>query len=76
MATKPLTDEQIKLKTARLCELCEELWPDEWPGKYVGTQVAFKDWLNTKTSLSVNHMIDKSAAITAWLDKLEELAEA
>jgi hypothetical protein len=74
MAGKPLIDEQLKVKTARLCVLCETLWPDEWPGKYTGTRENFKTWLNSKTDLDVNHITDKSAAMTAWVNKLEELA--
>jgi hypothetical protein len=69
-----LTDAEIKQKNARLCELCEQLWPNEWAGKYTGTREGFRDWLNEKTDLDVDHITDKAAALTAWLEKLEELA--
>lgn len=70
----PLTAEQIKLKTARLCELCEALWPEEWPGKYIARQGVFRTWLNGKTGLNVNHITNKSDALIAWVNRLEELA--
>lgn len=75
-APTELTDVEIKLKSARLCALCEQLWPDEWPGKYTGSREDFRDWLNEKTELDVDHITNKSAALTAWVEKLEELAEA
>ncbi len=68
-----LTDEQIKEKATRLCELCNQLWPDEWEGKYTGARADLRDWLNDKTGLEVDHIQDKSAALTAWVDKLETL---
>lgn len=73
MIEKSLTDEEIKEKAARLCILCEALWPDEWIGKYISTQEGFRDWLNEKTGLNEDHILDKSSSLTAWVDKLEEL---
>jgi hypothetical protein len=75
MAAIPLTASEIKEKNARLCVLCEQLWPDKWPGKYAGSREDLRDWLNEKTSLDVDHILDKSTALTAWVDKLEILAE-
>lgn len=65
-----------KALTARLCELCERLFPEEWPGKYTGTQENFKEWVNEKTELTKNHMTNKEDALTAWVAKLEELNNA
>lgn len=72
MAT--LTDLQTKEKITRLCELCEQLWPNEWPGKFSGRREDFRDWLNDKTDLDVDHIENKSEAIIAWINKLEQLA--
>lgn len=69
-----LTDTELKQLTAILCQLCESLYPEEWPGKYTGTQEELRDWLNEKTGLNVNHITDKEGALTAWVNKLQEIA--
>ena len=68
-----LTDTELKQLVARMCELCEVLYPDEWPGKYTGTREELRDWLNEKTELNVDHITDKEGALTAWINKLEEI---
>jgi hypothetical protein len=62
--------------TARLCVLCEELYPDEWLGKYTMSREDFKDWINIKTSLNENHITNQVGALTAWVNKLEEIKAA
>ncbi len=59
--------------TARLCTLCAELYPDEWPGKYTGTREDLRDWLNSKTGLSVDHISNQETALQAWVDQLDVL---
>lgn len=66
----------IKELTARLCVLCEELYPEEWPGKYTGTREDLRDWLNTKTSLNVDHIVDQEGALQAWVTALQEIKDA
>jgi hypothetical protein len=66
----------IKALTARLCELCEQLFDNEWEGKYNGKREEFRDWLNEKTGLNVDHLIKKEFALQAWISKLEEMATA
>lgn len=66
----------IKELTARLCVLCEELYADEWPGKYTGTREDLRDWLNTKTGLSVDHTVDQEGALQAWVTALQEIKDA
>jgi hypothetical protein len=73
---KPLTDSEMKVKMSRICALCEELFPDEWLGKYTSSREDFRDWLNTKTSLDVDHTADKSEALIAWCNALETLAQS
>lgn len=68
-----LTDAELKDLTAQLCTLCEALYPNEWPGKYTDTRENFRDWINAKTGLSVDHTIDKEGALTAWVNKLKTL---
>jgi hypothetical protein len=62
---------ETKHITARICVICEERWPDEWPGKYTGKMEDFRDWLNQKTGLNVCHITNKEAALKAWLEALE-----
>lgn len=69
-----MTAEQLKQLTADLCNLCATLYPDEWPGKYSETRENFRDWLNTKTGLNVDQIVDKENALTQWVNKLNGLA--
>jgi hypothetical protein len=72
-----LTDAEVKAKHTRICVLCRRLWPDEWAGKYTGSREDFRDWLNSKTSLNVDHIADRDQALIAWVEALETLeAEA
>jgi hypothetical protein len=69
-----MTADPSKDLTARICTLCEQLFPNEWVGKYTGPREDFRDWMNTKTSLNVDHTVDKVGALTAWKNALEVLA--
>lgn len=68
MTTKPLA--------ARLVVLCKEMWPVEFAAKYTGKQADFRDWLNEKTGLNVDHTIDKEVALNAWIDKIVAMKTA
>lgn len=65
----------IKQLIARLCVLCEALYPEEYIGKYTGEREALRTWLNEKTGLNVCHITDKENAINAWVEKLESIAQ-
>ena len=70
-------DVPTKEITARLCELCELLYGEEWETKYTEPQERLRDWLNQKTGLSVDQTKDntkKAGALMAWVAALEELA--
>jgi hypothetical protein len=67
---------QTKALTARLCALCEQLYRDEWTGKYIGSREIFRDWLNEKTGLNVDHITNKFEALSAWVEALEAEANA
>ena len=68
MTTKPLA--------ARLVVLCKDMWPLEFATKYTAKQADFRDWLNEKTGLNVDHTIDKEVALTAWINKIVEMKAA
>lgn len=63
--------EEYKIVLGRLMRFCSERWPDEFKRKYIGPQEEFRDWLNEKTGLSVNHLQDKEGAIRAWTSSIE-----
>lgn len=65
-----LNANETKAKIVYLCARCEALWPGEWEGKFTGTREEFRDWLNSKTGLTVDHITNKSAALIAWCDAL------
>jgi hypothetical protein len=60
-----------KALIARLCVLCEKLYPEEWQGKYTGSREEFRKWLNEKTGLNVCHITNQEEALKAWVDALE-----
>lgn len=62
-----------KALAARMCEIAEILFGEEFEGKYIGTREDFRDWMNSKTGLNVDHTIDKPGALEAWVNKLEEM---
>jgi hypothetical protein len=70
-----MADQDIKRYTAEICRICTALYPDEWPGKYTGSQLEFKNWLNEKTSLDVDHRNynEREASLRAWVDQLKIL---
>ena len=65
---------------AELCSLCEELYPVEFQKMYLGTCEAFRDWLNSKTDLNVDHITKlpavKKEALDRWVEKLNEIKSA
>lgn len=65
----------IKQLIARLCVLCESLYPEEWIGKYTGEREALRNWLNEKTGLNVCHITNKESALNEWVNKLETIAQ-
>jgi hypothetical protein len=73
IAVSDMTEKQL---VAKLCVLCEQLWPEEWPGKYTGSREDLRDWLNEKTGLDVDHITNKESALRAWVTELENLANA
>lgn len=60
-----------RMLAAKICELCAEKWPDEFQGKYAGARENFRDWLNEKTGLQVDHIIHKEDALNAWISAIE-----
>jgi len=67
------SDDPLKFKVSRVYSICRELWPDEFDGIFTARREEFRDWLNSKTGLEEDHMVDKSRAIVNWLNELEEL---
>ncbi len=68
-----MPDVDTKALAARMCELSEKLFHDEFHWKYIKSQEDFRDWMNSKTQLNVDHIIDKAGALEAWVNKLEEM---
>ena len=67
------TDYKIKDLARRVCEICKELYPEEWSGKYSGSQEILRSWLNEKTGLVECQVGNKERALSAWLSRLEEI---
>lgn len=74
--TKLQTDIPAKHKTSEIYSLCTILFGDEFKGYFTAPRTVFRDWLNGKTGLSVDHIRDKHAALDAWLDKLKTMSKA
>ncbi len=70
-----MADSDIKKYSAEICRIAEKLYSDEWSGKYTGSQEKFRDWLNAKTGLNVNHINydQRESALFAWMNALKNL---
>jgi hypothetical protein len=70
-----MADNDIKLLIVELITLCEKLYPDEWRGKYTSSQMVFRDWLNEKTGLNVDHIEydQREGALRTWVEVLQGL---
>lgn len=66
-------ENEVKYKTSKLFELCQKLWPEEFVGMFTAKREAFRDWMNKKTGLEMDHIINKRTAVLAWVEVLEKL---
>lgn len=73
---KLVTDVPAKHKTSELYFLCTQLFGKEFNGYFTAPRTVFRDWLNAKTGLSVDHIRDKHGALDAWLDKLKTMSKS
>ena len=64
---------ELKQITSSLYALCVKMWPEEFEGMYTAKREVFRDWLNEKTGLNVDHIKDKMTALSAWKDELEKI---
>lgn len=64
---------ELKCLTSTMYSICNSLWPDEFTRYYLAKPQVFRDWLNQKTGLNVDHTIDKKNAIAQWVDVLLHL---
>lgn len=71
-----VTDMDAKKKTSQLYSLCAKLFGDEFNGYFTAPREVFRDWLNEKTDLSVDHIKNKHEALDAWIGKLESMDNA
>lgn len=67
------TDIEAKKKTSLIYSLCAKLFSAEFPEYFTAPRTVFRDWLNEKTGLSVDHIKNKHEAFDAWIDKLETM---
>lgn len=70
------TDVLAKHKTSQIYSLCRTLFGKEFDGYFTAPREVFRDWLNKKTGLDVDHIRDKHAALDAWIVALEALRKA
>lgn len=70
------TDIVMKHKTSELYSLCSSLFPDEFGFYFGASRTEFRNWLNEKTGLNVDHIINKHEAVDAWIEKLKSLSKA
>lgn len=64
---------EIKYLASRLYALCNENWPDEFISMYRARPEIFRDWLNGKTGLTVDHITDRHEALSQWINALEHI---
>ena len=70
------TDLLMKHKTSELYSLCVLLFPEEFRQIYAASRAEFRDWLNLKTGLNVDHIINKHEAMDSWIEKLKSLSQS
>lgn len=70
------TDIIMKHKTSELYSLCAKLFPDEFRHNFTASRPEFRDWLNQKTGLAVDHIINKHEAVDAWIEKLKSMSNS
>jgi len=70
------TDQNAKMKTSRLYELCSKLFGKEFNGMFTAKRELFRDWVNEKTRCNEDHIVDLHKALDTWLVELEKLQKA
>lgn len=70
-----ITNEESKMKHSELFALCIELYGSEFKEKYTSPREAFRDWLNEKTGLNEDHILNKVPALNAWIDALKRIKD-
>lgn len=71
MQSRKLTHEELKFMTSRIYVLANELFKNEFSEMYAKPKSEFMEWLNKKTGLNENIVLDHKSATINWLDKLE-----
>lgn len=66
----------MKHKTSELYSLCASLFPDEFKRNFTAPRNEFRDWLNSKTGLSVDHITNRDEAMDAWIEKLKSMSKS
>lgn len=69
-------DDLLQYKVSRIYSLCFSLFYNEFKLKFLCSKEEFRDWLNLKTGLNVDHIQNKETAFTAWLEQLENMKKA
>lgn len=68
-----ITNNDAKVKHSELFALCLELFGNEFRNKYTSPREEFRDWLNDKTGLKEDHILNKIPALDAWIAALKQL---
>lgn len=66
------TYRELKYMTSKLYSLCNKLWPKEFAKMYHEPPAVFRDWLNKKSGLDIDHTVgDKKESLNRWLTVIE-----
>jgi hypothetical protein len=60
-----------KAQYVALRKLLMEKYPEEFAVAFSSSQENFRDWLNTKTELSVDHKANMKTAVASWVEALK-----
>jgi hypothetical protein len=73
MASSRRFDSAAKYKTSLLYEICLKLYPNEFKAMFTAPREAFRDWLNGKTGLQLDHIKNQHEALDGWIECLKDI---
>lgn len=62
---------KAKRKISRIYHMANKLFKDEFKIIFNKSRVDFRDWLNEKTNLKEDHIVNRDEALSRWLKALE-----
>jgi hypothetical protein len=73
MAENKISHHEMKFMTSRIYDICQQLYGDEFKVMYPKSKIEFSNWLNEKTGLNENSLLNPIKATVNWYDELERI---